>query len=129
MAETDSTTSEDKKRILIAEDEKAIISVLSIKLESSGFIVDKAMNGKEALELLQKNEYDLVLLDLIMPIVNGFEVLEYVKENNIDAKIIVTSNLGQEEDVKKAEGLGALDYFVKSDMTLSQIVEGIKKYQ
>ncbi|MCA9386792.1 response regulator [Candidatus Dojkabacteria bacterium] len=125
MAKDSST----KTKILIAEDEKAIISVLSIKLESSGFDVDKAANGQEALELLQKNKYDLVLLDLIMPIVNGFEVLEFVKQNSIEAKIIVTSNLGQDEDVKKAKALGAIDYFVKSDMTLSQIVEGIQKYK
>lgn len=116
-----------KKRILIAEDEKAITSVLQIKLGSNGFMVDIANNGKEAIELLKTKQYDVVLLDLIMPIVNGFEVLEFVNRSGIKVPIIVTSNLSQKEDIEKAKSLGAKQYFVKSEMTLTNIVDLLNK--
>ncbi len=116
-------------RVLLAEDEKAISNVLSIKLKNSGFDVDVANNGKEAIELLSKKIYDVVLLDLIMPEVNGFEVLEHIKNSGNEVPTLVSSNLSQEEDIKKAKELGAVDYFVKSDMTLSEIVESVNKYK
>jgi CheY-like chemotaxis protein len=118
-----------KKRILIAEDEKAITSVLQIKLGSNGFEVDIANNGREAIELLKAKQYDVVLLDLIMPIINGFEVLEFAHKSGVKAPIIVTSNLSQKEDIEKAKSLGAKQYFVKSEMTLTNIVDLLNKFK
>lgn len=116
-------------RILIAEDEKAISNVLSIKLKNSGFEVDVANNGEEAIDLLSKNIYDVVLLDLIMPKVNGFEVLKSIKDSGKSVNVLVSSNLSQKEDIEKAKALGAKDYYVKSDITLSEIVDKVNKYK
>ncbi len=122
-------TNSDESRVLIAEDEKAISSVLGIKLENSGFKVDIANNGQEAIELLDKNIYDVVLLDLIMPLKNGFDVLEHLKNTVKKVLVLVSSNLSQDIDIEKAKNLGAVDYYVKSDMTLSEIVDAVNKYK
>ncbi|MBT3412714.1 MAG: response regulator [Candidatus Jacksonbacteria bacterium] len=116
----------DKKRILIVEDEKPMGHALELKLESEGFEVSTASNGVEALEVLEKETFNLVLLDLVMPKKDGFEVLTELKEKKNTTPVIVSSNLGQEEDFKKAEELGAVDYLIKSDSTLSQIIEKVK---
>lgn len=117
----------NSKRILLVEDDQAISQVLKIKLDSEGYQTTLAEDGSKALELLSSNEYDLMLLDLIMPDKNGFEVLEYLKENNINLKVIVITNLSQPSDIEKAKNLGASDYLVKSDIDLSKMVEKIKE--
>lgn len=71
-------------------------------------------------------KYDLILLDMIMPKMDGFTVLQKLKENGNKIPVIVTSNLGQDEDVKRAKDLGARDYLVKSDTPLVKIVEYIQ---
>jgi CheY-like chemotaxis protein len=121
------------KRILIAEDDKAIAKVLGLKLAKSGFEVTVVDNGEKALAEIAKNEqssssnrYDLILLDLLMPKMDGWTVLEKLKGSNL--KIIVTSNLGQEEDIKKAKELGAIDFLVKSDTPLLNIVQIVNSY-
>lgn len=115
--------SEDKNiRILIAEDEVPISKALKLKLEKTGFEVQIAKNGEEALSLLEKGKYDLMLLDLIMPIVDGFSVLQEIRKKENPIPIIVLSNLSQEEDLKKAEELGAMDYFIKSDTPIAEVV-------
>ena len=116
----------DKKRILIVEDEKPMGHALELKLESEGFEVSTASNGVEALEVLEKETFNLVLLDLVMPKKDGFEVLTELKEKKNTTPVIVSSNLGQEEDFKKAEKLGAVDYLIKSDSTLAEVVEKVK---
>ena len=116
-----------KARILIAEDEGPIANAMALKLKVSGYDVQVASNGKEALKLLEKDKFDLMLLDLIMPQVDGFEVLETLKKKGIKLPIIVTSNLGQEEDKKQAFALGAFEYLVKADTPLYEIVEKIQK--
>jgi len=112
------------KKILVAEDEKPMAKALVLKLNHAGF---EAFNGEEAIEEMAKNDYDLLLLDMIMPRMDGFTVLKKLKEQGTKTKIVVTSNLGQEEDFNKAKELGATDYFVKSDTSLSEIVDYIKK--
>src|SRR5210317_829573 len=104
------------KKILIAEDEKPMARALGLKLEHNGFEVTNAYNGQEALDAMAEEKFDLLLLDLMMPKVGGFEVLEEIKKKKIDIKVIVTSNLSQPEDSEKARSLGAIDYFVKSNM-------------
>lgn len=115
-------------KILIAEDERAIAGALNLKLNHEGFDAKVAFNGKEALDLLQKEKFDLLILDLIMPQLDGFGVLSGIKDKGIKIPVIVASNLSQAEDIDKAEGLGAIDFFIKSDTPVSEIVEKIKKY-
>lgn len=115
------------KKILIAEDERPMAKALELKLTSSGFLAKAVFNGDEALEVLAKEKYDLLLLDLMMPKRDGFSVLQEIKDKKKDIAVIVTSNLSQEEDIKKAKSLGAVDYLVKSDTPITEVVERVKK--
>jgi two-component system alkaline phosphatase synthesis response regulator PhoP len=119
----------DKKiKILIADDNKAIGTTLELKLMQEGFDTKLVPNGKIALELLETEKFDLVILDLIMPELDGFGVLEGIKQKGIKVPAIVASDLGQPEDVKRVKDLGAMDFFVKSDMSMVEMVEKIKEY-
>lgn len=114
--------------VLVAEDEKPMAHALELKLLRAGFKPTVAANGQEALDFLRKDKFDLLLLDIIMPQVNGFAVLEQLKkEGKSGMPIIMTTNLGQEEDRKRAMGLGAVDYVVKSDTPIAKIVERISE--
>lgn len=116
------------KKILVAEDEKSIADALALQLQHAGFAVDLATDGEQALAMLTKGAYDAVILDLVMPKVNGFEVLEGIQELTKRPKVIVASNLSQEQDAQRAKGLGADDYFVKSNTPLKDIVEKVKQH-
>ena len=119
----------DKKiKILIADDNKAIAMALDLKLQHEGFEVKVVFNGIEALDSLGKEKFDLLILDLIMPQLNGFGVLKNIKEKGIKMPVIVSSDLSQSEDINKAKELGAVDFFVKSDMSVVEMVEKIKEY-
>lgn len=117
----------DKKRILIAEDEKPMARALRLKLEREGFDVDIVANGEEALAFIKQNEYALFILDLVMPKKDGFSVLEELKRSNNTKPIIVASNLGQEEDLARAKKLGVQEFLVKSNTSLQTIVQTVKK--
>ncbi|MEK7586598.1 MAG: response regulator [Patescibacteria group bacterium] len=119
-----------KYKILLAEDDKFLSIALGDKLEREGFIAIKAPNGLEALGLIRSEKPDLILLDLIMPQRTGFQVLEELKKDAELAKIpvVVLSNLGQEPDREKAKALGAVDYLVKSDVQMGEVVEKLKTY-
>ncbi len=116
------------KKILIAEDEVTIGHALELKLQRSGFATKYVCNGEEAMSAIKKEDFDLILLDLIMPKMTGFEVLESLKKMKSKTPVIVTSNLGQIEDVARAKALGAVDYCIKADISLQAIVELIEKY-
>lgn len=116
-----------KKKILIVDDEKPIVRTLTIKLNMAGFETKSVSDGEEALKILEKEKFDLILLDLVMPKIDGFTVLEEIAARKIKSKIVVTSNLSLEEDVQRAKKLGAVDYFVKSDVPIVEVVERIKK--
>lgn len=118
--------SETLKRILITEDEKPMGRALQIKFEKNGFSVTNANDGEEALAFLEKETFDVILLDLIMPKINGFKVLETLKDQGIKTPVCVMTNLSQEEDKEKAMKLGARDFFVKSDIAAAEIVERVK---
>jgi DNA-binding response OmpR family regulator len=113
------------KKILIAEDEKPIAEALKLKLEHEGYTADIAEDGEEAFSKV-KDGYSLVILDLVMPKVDGFEFLKKCKEANIKTPIIVASNLSQDEDIKRAKELGAKDFYIKSNVSLAEIVTKIK---
>jgi len=118
---------EKSKKILIVEDETPIGKALELKLSHNGYEVVLVGNGQLALDKLKKEKFDLMLLDLMMPIKGGYEVLEELKQKNIKQKTIILSNLGQDEDIGRAINLGVSDYFVKADTPLSEIVNYVKK--
>jgi len=115
------------KKILIAEDEASVSHALEDKLSSAGFSVRIVSNGHDVLELLQMDTFDVLLLDLIMPRLDGFSTLKEIRGRGWDIKVVVLSNLGQEEDIRKVKEFGVLDYFVKSETPLSEIVDYLKK--
>lgn len=116
-------------KILLVEDDKFLRDLLTKRLSKEGFEIETAVDGEEGLKKVQETKPDLVLLDLILPGINGFDVLKKIRENPAlsDVKIIVLSNLGQKEDVKRALDLGAQDYLVKAHFTLDEIIEKVKK--
>jgi len=116
------------KKILIAEDDPFLVKVMGTILEDENFIVDTARDGEEALAKITSDGYKLVLLDLVMPKKTGFEVLKEMQTKKIKAPILVFSNLSQDADKKEAMELGAKDYFVKSDMSIDEVVAAVKKY-
>lgn len=116
-------------KILIVEDDKFLRDLLEAKLIKENFPISIAIDGEEGLRKARDEKPDLVLLDLILPGMNGFEILKNMKENpeTVNIKVIILSNLGQEEEVEKAMALGATDYLIKAHFTLEEIVEKIKK--
>jgi DNA-binding response OmpR family regulator len=102
------------KKILIAEDELPLSKALQLKLSKQGYNVVPAYDGQEAFDKLSKEKFDLLLLDLVMPKKDGFELLKDLQANKIKVPVIVTSNLGQEEDVNKTKQYGVKGYLVKA---------------
>ncbi len=115
------------KKILIIEDEAPLAKAMALKLDHSGFDTATALDGETALEMLKKQTFDLIILDLIMAEIDGFSILAELKNRNNTIPVIVASNLGQEEDIKRAKDLGACDYLIKSNISLNDIVTTIKK--
>lgn len=117
------------KKIFIIEDEQSLRDILSMRLKDAGFEIEVAVDGAEALEKLKIITPDLILLDIILPKIDGFTVLGKIKEDltTKDIPVIVLSNLGQDADIKRALDLGAADYFIKAQHSLLEIVELVKK--
>jgi len=116
------------KKILIVEDERPLSKVLDLKLTNAGFITKTAFNGVEASFFINKEEFDLIILDLILPIKDGFAVLKEINDNKIETPVVVLSNLSQSDDVRKCKELNYnCHYFIKSDISIVDLVEKIKK--
>ncbi len=122
------------KNILIIEDDAFLMELLSKKFASEGFTVSGAINGREGLEKIKEINPDLVLLDLLLPDVNGlnvdgFKVLSSAKEDPATSSIpiIILSNLGQQEEIERGLKLGAIDYLIKSQFTSDEIIKKVKK--
>jgi DNA-binding response OmpR family regulator len=118
-------------KILLVEDDKFLRDICRTKLVKEGFNVHEAMDGEQALQDIEKVKPDIVLLDIILPNIDGYQVLTEIRAKT-DAKIskvpiIMLSNLGQEDDIKRALDLGANNYLVKAHFTTDEIVEKIKK--
>lgn len=113
--------------ILVAEDDKFLANAYRMKLTKAGFDVTIARDGQEALDEIKKKIPDCMLLDLVMPVKDGFAVLEELKkdEKMAHVPIIVASNLGQKEDIDRALSLGAKECIVKSNMSLESIIAKI----
>ncbi|MDO9399130.1 MAG: response regulator [bacterium] len=115
------------KKILIIEDEQTLASVLSAKLKLEKFEVLVSVDGKDGLEKIEEWQPDLILLDIIMPIMNGYEVLENLQEKNNKIPIIIISNSGQDVELEKIKKLGAIDYIIKTQINPDEVVEKVEK--
>lgn len=118
------------KKILFIEDEPALQQTLVSVMQKEGFEMFSANDGKTALDLLNNEEFDLVLLDLILPKMNGFEILQTMKKEgkNMQTPVIVLTNLETSADIQKAIEFGAMTYLVKANYELPDIVEKIKSF-
>jgi len=116
------------KKILIVEDDKFLRELIARKLTDEGFDIVEAVDGEDGIKKIKETKPDLVLLDLILPSIDGFEVLSRVKGDVSLASIpiIILSNLGQKEEVEKGLDLGAADYLIKAHFTPGEIIEKIK---
>ena len=117
-----------KKYILIAEDDRFYGNMFETKLQKEGFDVLVCDNGKNLLAAVSSRKPDLILLDLIMPVMDGFETLKELKANSgsRDIPVVVLSNLGQDEDIERAKKEGAVDYLVKSNLSIQEMVQKVK---
>lgn len=115
------------KRVLIVEDERPLAHALDLKLKHEGFDTTVANNGKEGLDLIKSGDFDIVLLDMMMPVMDGFQVLQELQKLQKKPVVFVLSNLSQREDESRVLGAGARKYFIKSDTPLSVIVDEVKK--
>ncbi len=115
-------------RIAIVEDDLAIAQMYRIKFESEGYEVEVAENGKLGLELCKEMQPDMLLLDLMMPEMNGDEMLAKLRSTDWgkNTKVIILTNMGETEAPETLKGLGVLDYVVKADMTPRQVAELVK---
>ncbi len=122
------TTSSDKTFVLVIEDDKFLRELLVRKLASEGFDVQNAIDAQAAFTILAERKPSIILLDLILPGVSGFEILEKIKADPkiTDVPVVILSNLGQKEDLDKAILLGAKDFMVKANFTLDEIVTKVR---
>ena len=118
-----------KKSILVVEDDKFLRELLIRKLKDEGFEVSMAVDGKEALRKIKEELPQLILLDLVLPGIDGFGILEQIKKDPRTGKIpvIILSNLGQREEVERGLELGADDYLIKAHFTPNDIIKRVKK--
>ncbi|MFA5178251.1 MAG: response regulator [Candidatus Paceibacterota bacterium] len=117
-------------KILIVEDEEILKKVLQEKLESENFTIKIATDGEMAMSLAKEFKPDLILLDIILSKKDGIQVLQELKANNLLSKIpvIMVSNLGDEEVIKRAMKLGAIDYLIKTQHSLDDVADKVKEY-
>ncbi len=117
------------KKIVVIEDEQILLRALNIELLSNGFEVLSAKDGESGLKLVREEKPELVLLDLILPKMHGFQVLESLKsdETTKEIPVIILSNLGQKSDMEKGLEIGAEDYYVKASTDLSELSEKINR--
>jgi len=116
------------KKILIIEDDKFLRELIVKKLVKEGYEISEAVDGEEGIKKVKEEKPDLVLLDLILPGIDGFEVLSRTKEDPALSQIpvIILSNLGQKEEVERGLKLGAIDYLIKAHFTPGEIIEKIR---
>ncbi len=117
------------KKVLLVEDDPFLIDIYSTKLNESGFEVHSAKDGGEVLDTSKKLKPDVIILDIVLPQMDGWQILKQLKaEEGLKAtRIIILSNLSQKEEVEKGLSLGADKYLIKSDYTPTQVIEEIGK--
>ena len=115
-------------KILLVEDEDLIRDLLELKLQEEGYDVITAENGEEGLERILKERPDIVILDIVMPKMTGFEVLKALQERKISLPVIVISNSGQPVELEEAKRMGAVDWLIKTEFDPQEVLEKVKKY-
>jgi len=122
------TPNQNKKLVLLVEDDPFLSNILMMKLQKEGLNVIHAIDGDDALTKLNEGDYEMVLLDLILPKKNGFEVLETMRQDSRfeSTPVIIVSNLGQDSDMAKARSLGVIDYIVKERLSIDDLVSKVK---
>lgn len=118
------------KRILLVEDDDSLASVYLTRLQAEGFDVRRVADGEEALANARTYKPDLVVLDVMMPKVSGFDVLDILRNTpeTANLKVIMLTALSQESDQQRAKSLGADDYLVKSQVVISDVVDRIRQH-
>lgn len=118
-----------KPKILIVEDESFLRKVIAQECRENGYLVEEAIDGEEALKKVKEENFDLILLDLLLPGMDGFQVLSQLKKDPQLSKIpvLILSNLGQKEEIEKGLSLGAEDYLVKAHVVPSEIIGRIER--
>jgi len=117
------------KKILLVEDDPFLVDIYSTKLKESGFSVETAVDGDEGLKKLKEEVPDLLVLDIVLPHSDGWEILRRIrKEEKLKKlKIVILSNLSQKNEIKKGLSFGAVKYLIKAHYTPSEVVNEIKK--
>ena len=120
----------NKKKILLVEDDEVLASVYRARLEMEGFEVEEVHDGEKALSVAINFRPDLILLDVMMPKINGFDVLDILKNTpeTMNMRIIMLTALSQEADRDRAEKLGVDDYLVKSQVVIADVIERVKHH-
>jgi two-component system phosphate regulon response regulator PhoB/two-component system alkaline phosphatase synthesis response regulator PhoP len=120
---------ESKGKILIIEDDRYISKMYQLKLSLEGYDVQVADNGRLGVDKVKEFMPEIILLDILMPELDGFEVLQVIKsdDNTKAIPVLIMSNLGQEDHIQKGMDMGAVGYIVKSQFTPSKVVENIKE--
>lgn len=118
------------KRILLVEDDDSLASVYITRLQAEGFDVRRVNNGEDALASAKSYKPDLVLLDVMMPVVSGFDVLDILRNTpeTANLKIIMLTALSQESDQERAKSLKVDDYLIKSQVVIADVIERIKHH-
>jgi DNA-binding response OmpR family regulator len=123
---------DDKKQksILLVEDDDNLANVYQTRLQAEGFAVTRVANGEDALSTALQVKPDLILLDVMMPKVSGFDVLDILRNtpDTASTKIVMLTALSQDSDRQRAEALGVTDYLVKSQVVIADVVERIKQH-
>jgi len=119
-----------EKNILIIEDDEFFRELISKSLSSGGFVVSGAVDGQKGIEKAKELKPSLILLDLLLPSMDGFEVLSNLKKDSETSSIpvLILSNLGSKEDIDKAVKLGAADFLIKSQFASDEIIKKIKSF-
>lgn len=119
-----------KKAIFVVEDDVFLVKVYKVKFEDLGVAVWVATDGAEALAFLEREPPNVVLLDIMLPGMSGFDVLAAMKKNERwkNVPVLILSNLGQEQDLERGKALGAKEYIVKANVKIDEVVERVKKY-
>lgn len=118
------------KKILFVEDDDALAGVYLVRLQAEGFEVRRVANGEEALAAATEYQPDLILLDVMMPKVSGFDVLDILRNTpeTANMKVVMLTALSQEADRKRAQDLGVDDYLVKSQVVITDVIDRLKKH-
>lgn len=126
----DQTSVNHAKKILFVEDDDALAGVYLVRLQAEGFDVKRVADGEQALAAAKEYRPDLILLDIMMPKISGFEVLDILRNTpeTANLKIMVLTALSQDDDKKRAQDLGADDYLVKSQVVITDVIDRIKQH-